>query len=131
MAKLIEAARARKLPVIVDPARIADYGRYQNATLLIPNRAEAEAATGITIDGPASARRFIRSYLSLTPSGPNADIIRLADILLDPARSASLDIRKLVDTLPADALCRGLQSFLDDWDGHGGELYGYAGVAAV
>ena len=53
---LIEAARARQIPVIVDPARIADYSRYQYATLLIPNRAEAEAATGITIDGPLSAQ---------------------------------------------------------------------------
>ena len=58
------------------------------------------------LDGAASARRYIRAYLSLTPSGPNADAIRLADVLLDPVRSASLDVPRLVDTLPADALCR-------------------------
>ena len=56
LATLIEAANARRIPVIVDPARITDYSRYQNATLLVPNRSEAEAVTGLTIDGPESAQ---------------------------------------------------------------------------
>jgi len=45
----IAAARERKLPVIVDPARDAEYARYRGATLLTPNRTEASAATGLTI----------------------------------------------------------------------------------
>ena len=58
------------------------------------------------LDGATSARRYIRAYLSNAPSGPNAEVIRLADVLLDPARARSIDATRLVDTLPADALCR-------------------------
>ena len=57
------------------------------------------------LDGPASARRYIRAYLSFAPSGARAEAIRLADVLLDPERAASLDVVRLVDTLPAASLC--------------------------
>ncbi len=57
------------------------------------------------LDGPLVGQRYARAYLSLLPSGPRSDFIRLADVLLDPSRSASLDIGRLVDTLPADQLC--------------------------
>ncbi len=52
--QLIADARARKLPVIVDPARIADYRRYRGATLLTPNRYEAALASGLAIHDDAS-----------------------------------------------------------------------------
>jgi D-beta-D-heptose 7-phosphate kinase / D-beta-D-heptose 1-phosphate adenosyltransferase len=42
----ILAAKDLGLPVLIDPARITDYERYQGATLLVPNRAEAALATG-------------------------------------------------------------------------------------
>ncbi|PLX89881.1 MAG: bifunctional heptose 7-phosphate kinase/heptose 1-phosphate adenyltransferase [Desulfuromonas sp.] len=42
---LISHAKQLKIPVIVDP-KGADYSRYTGATLLTPNRAEAELATG-------------------------------------------------------------------------------------
>ena len=42
------ASRKRKVPVIVDP-KGADFSRYRGATLLTPNRQEAEVATGIVI----------------------------------------------------------------------------------
>jgi eukaryotic-like serine/threonine-protein kinase len=58
------------------------------------------------LDGASSARRYIRTFLSLSPGGPNAEIIKLADLLLDPARASTIDVERLVDTLPADALCR-------------------------
>ena len=51
----VDLARDRQLPVIVDPARIADYSRYRGATVLIPNRAEAACATGMEINTPADA----------------------------------------------------------------------------
>jgi D-beta-D-heptose 7-phosphate kinase/D-beta-D-heptose 1-phosphate adenosyltransferase len=41
----IEAARAAKIPVLVDP-KGDDYERYRGATLLTPNRKEAEQALG-------------------------------------------------------------------------------------
>ena len=58
------------------------------------------------LDGGASARRYIRAYLALAPSGPRSEIIRLADVLLDPERASAIDVRRLVDTLPADRLCQ-------------------------
>ena len=57
------------------------------------------------LDGAPSARRYIRAYLALAPSGPRSQLIRLADEMLDPARAASIDVSQLVDTLPPDELC--------------------------
>ena len=48
---VIEAARQRGIPVLVDPASIKDYGRYSGATLVTPNRSEAELATGSAAPG--------------------------------------------------------------------------------
>ena len=44
--RLIDLARGSHIPVIIDPARIADYSRYAGATLLKPIRTETELATG-------------------------------------------------------------------------------------
>ena len=57
------------------------------------------------LDGPESARRYARAYLAIEPSGAHSQTIRLADVLLDPARSLSVDIERLVDTLPPSGLC--------------------------
>jgi D-beta-D-heptose 7-phosphate kinase / D-beta-D-heptose 1-phosphate adenosyltransferase len=43
------------IPVVVDPARIGDYSRYRRASLVTPNRNEAELATGIPIESPTDA----------------------------------------------------------------------------
>jgi len=40
-------------PVLVDPARLADYSRYVGCTAITPNRTEAEAATGLQTHGEA------------------------------------------------------------------------------
>lgn len=45
--------RDRDIPVIVDP-KGKDYGKYRGATLLTPNRAEAELATGRSINDETS-----------------------------------------------------------------------------
>jgi D-beta-D-heptose 7-phosphate kinase / D-beta-D-heptose 1-phosphate adenosyltransferase len=59
---VIKAARQAGLPVIVDP-KGRDYSRYRGATAVTPNRAEAEAATGIDCTGmdgvEAAGRRLI------------------------------------------------------------------------
>ena len=57
------------------------------------------------LDGAPAARRYINAYLSLAPTGPHSQIIRLAGALLDPARASSMDVPRLVDTLSADELC--------------------------
>jgi eukaryotic-like serine/threonine-protein kinase len=57
------------------------------------------------LDGATSARRYISAYHAFEPSGARPNAIRLADILLNPARASSLDVEHLVDSLPADGLC--------------------------
>ncbi|MGB7157419.1 MAG: D-glycero-beta-D-manno-heptose 1-phosphate adenylyltransferase [Tepidisphaeraceae bacterium] len=49
---VIGLARERGVPVIIDPAAIADYSRYAGATAMKLNRPEAERATGIKADSP-------------------------------------------------------------------------------
>lgn len=53
--KIIAAAKGLGLPVLVDPARIADYSRYRGATVLVPNRTETSLATGRTVRTPEDA----------------------------------------------------------------------------
>ncbi len=50
---IIESATARNIPVLVDP-KGTDFSRYAGATLLTPNRKEAEAASGLAITDSAS-----------------------------------------------------------------------------
>jgi D-beta-D-heptose 7-phosphate kinase/D-beta-D-heptose 1-phosphate adenosyltransferase len=49
---VIDAGKARGLPVLIDPARINDYRKYTGATCLKLNRPEAARATGLKIDTP-------------------------------------------------------------------------------
>ncbi|HTU23473.1 MAG TPA: D-glycero-beta-D-manno-heptose 1-phosphate adenylyltransferase [Gemmataceae bacterium] len=44
--RLLEMAASREVSALVDPACLTDYRRYRGASLLIPNRREAEWATG-------------------------------------------------------------------------------------
>ncbi len=46
VAGVVEAAGRRGIPVLVDPGRLNDYGRYRGATLLTPNRSELALAVG-------------------------------------------------------------------------------------
>ncbi len=63
---VILAAKDRGLSVLVDPARIADYQRYQGATLLVPNRVEAALAVGqakiSTTEQAIAAARHLRQH---------------------------------------------------------------------
>ncbi|MEY3205783.1 MAG: bifunctional D-glycero-beta-D-manno-heptose-7-phosphate kinase/D-glycero-beta-D-manno-heptose [Planctomycetota bacterium] len=51
---IIDAARARRIPVIVDP-KGGDFSKYAQATVITPNRAEAVAVVGFPIRGPDDA----------------------------------------------------------------------------
>lgn len=44
--RLVTACRDRGIPLLVDPAAISSYERYAGATLVTPNRSEAELASG-------------------------------------------------------------------------------------
>jgi D-beta-D-heptose 7-phosphate kinase / D-beta-D-heptose 1-phosphate adenosyltransferase len=59
---VVEAGRAQGIPVVVDP-KGSDYGRYQGATILTPNRKEAELASGIRIDGDEGLARAAGALL--------------------------------------------------------------------
>ena len=62
LAAVIEAARAAGVPVLVDP-KGADYSRYRGATLVTPNKREAEEALGRSIGSfdelPAAASELM------------------------------------------------------------------------
>jgi D-beta-D-heptose 7-phosphate kinase / D-beta-D-heptose 1-phosphate adenosyltransferase len=62
----IAAARERQLPVLVDPIRDGDFARYRGATMIKPNRIEAERALGRKIqsadDALAAGRALCEGY---------------------------------------------------------------------
>ncbi len=53
--RVILAARAAGIPVVVDPVKCEDYELYSGATAITPNRREAEYATGLKINDPQEA----------------------------------------------------------------------------
>ena len=63
---LIEMARAKNLPVLVDP-KGSHYGRYRGATLVTPNRSEMQQAVGQwqSEDDLQSRAQKLRDQLSL------------------------------------------------------------------
>jgi len=63
---LIADARAAGVPVVADPAPIADYRRYRGATLIAPNRYEAQMATGIALSDEESMRRCACQLIDTT-----------------------------------------------------------------
>ncbi len=60
----IKAATAAGIPVLVDP-KGTDYIQYAGATLLTPNRKEAEAASGIVISDGESLAHAAHAIMSL------------------------------------------------------------------
>lgn len=60
LGRVIGAARDHGVPVLVDPARGADFDRYRGADLIAPNRTEAQAASGRRIETPDDAMRVGR-----------------------------------------------------------------------
>ncbi len=65
--KLIQAARGHAVPVFVDP-KGQDYRKYRGATLITPNRKEAQQVAGVSLDEPAviaQAAERLRQALDL------------------------------------------------------------------
>lgn len=64
---VVAAGRRHGIPVVVDP-KGDDYGKYRGATVLTPNRKEAQTASGVPITDEASllhAGRILRECLDL------------------------------------------------------------------
>ena len=61
--QLVAIARAAGVPVVADPARLADYHGYAGCTCITPNRTEAGLAAGMRIvtaqEGLEAARRLL------------------------------------------------------------------------
>lgn len=66
--RIIELARKAGKSVMVDPARIDDFGRYRGATLLKPNRYEAALASGVDITDEATLDQAARRLMEITDS---------------------------------------------------------------
>ncbi len=62
---IIDAARQRGLPVLIDPARISDYGKYTGATCLKLNRPEASRATGLPVETPEQFQHAAERLLDM------------------------------------------------------------------
>lgn len=56
MKAVVEAAREKSLPVLVDPASIDDYSAYHGATIVTPNRTEAERLIGRRLEDLKAVR---------------------------------------------------------------------------
>jgi D-beta-D-heptose 7-phosphate kinase/D-beta-D-heptose 1-phosphate adenosyltransferase len=63
LAEVIGEARAAGKMVIVDPETTEDYGPYAGASCLLPNRFEAQMATGMHLDGEAAFREAAHGLL--------------------------------------------------------------------
>lgn len=64
--QMIAEAREAGCAVVVDPAAISDYRRYRGATVLTPNRYEAQRASGVTINGPDDLLEAARRIRKIT-----------------------------------------------------------------
>ncbi len=47
--EIITIARSLKKPILVDPALLSDYSKYNGSSTITPNRFEAEKASGLTL----------------------------------------------------------------------------------
>jgi D-beta-D-heptose 7-phosphate kinase/D-beta-D-heptose 1-phosphate adenosyltransferase len=57
--QVITLCRGAGIPVLVDPASLTDYGRYNGASCITPNRNEAEKAAGTTLPDGSPPEAYI------------------------------------------------------------------------
>jgi D-beta-D-heptose 7-phosphate kinase/D-beta-D-heptose 1-phosphate adenosyltransferase len=117
LSAVIARATQVGVPIFIDPARIADYARYRGATLLTPNRAEAELAAGRTLRTPQEALAAageLRERFGLAGVLVKLDRAGMALVAGDyPARAFATEPREVYDVTGAGdmvlamiALCR-------------------------
>jgi len=96
VARLAEVCAERGIPLVVDPALDADYGKYAGATVLTPNRAEAQRGTGVSIRDESSAEQAGRNLIERLR-------LRAALITLDREGIAVVEDGRETVMAPADA----------------------------
>ncbi len=55
---VIEKARRRNIPVMVDPGAISDFAKYKGCATMTPNRTEAQRGSGLKVADDAPAEAF-------------------------------------------------------------------------
>ena len=84
IADVVAMARKAGVPVIADPARDVDYGRYAGCGCITPNRTEAGLAAGMKIvspeDGLEAAQRLLRYGVESAAVTLDRDGIAWADV---------------------------------------------------
>jgi len=110
LAAVIESAKAKKIPVIIDPVG-RDYRRYHGATLLTPNRKELFEATGLSVDSDAdlvaAARHIIETcnveQVLVTRGAEGMTLVNATDPAVTlPARAREVfDVSGAGDTVAA------------------------------
>lgn len=99
----IAMARGRQVPVVVDP-KAADFSRYRGATIVTPNLAEAQQATGIPItsegDVAAAGQRLMEIVDGAVLLTRGADGMALFQPDMEPIYIASSS-RKVYDVTGA------------------------------
>lgn len=98
--RIIRAARAAGKPVFVDPAKIADYGKYKGAAAITPNRTEAEFATGLKTDGAADLEHNAQIARRLL------DQVELESVILTLDRHGALLLERGHDALAVSTIAR-------------------------
>ncbi|MCK4871257.1 MAG: bifunctional heptose 7-phosphate kinase/heptose 1-phosphate adenyltransferase [Phycisphaerales bacterium] len=83
-AAVIERCAGAGTPVLVDPAAVEDYSRYRGATVVTPNRSEAELATGLTSDDGGDSQHNAQLATALL------DALDLDAVVLTLDRSGAL-----------------------------------------
>ncbi len=122
IAATIKEAKEKNVPVVVDPKSLS-FERYRGASVLTPNRKEAEEATGITLDDRLSNIHELSSSI-LSSADLGAVVITLGErgmflarrsgeSLLVPQQARSVyDVTGAGDTVLA-LLCRALAGGAD------------------
>ena len=108
IADMIESARAKNLPILVDP-KGDDYSRYRGATVITPNRAELRQVVGswsseaALIERAQNLRRELNlSYLLLTRSEEGMTLFGPEGELNVPAQAREVfDVSGAGDTVIA------------------------------
>lgn len=107
--RLIAAARAAGIPVIVDPKGM-DFGAYRGADVITPNRQELAFASGMPVDGDECLVAASRAVLGtsgagvilVTRSAEGMTLVSAAEALHVPAQAREVfDVSGAGDTVAA------------------------------
>jgi len=73
----------------------------------------------MAVGGADLARRYARAYLTLNATGHSVPSLRLAALLLDPARSQTPEVARLIDTIAVSRLWGAALAHLGTWPDSG------------